>query len=88
MQRGARFFQKNASHAVWRSFWAAGVPPRALPRRGLDVVLVWSWGAHTHTHAHAHAHAHRQAQTAKPQRSNLIQKIKQLPIDRPRRLLC
>ena len=25
------FFKNNASHAAWRSFWAAGVPPGALP---------------------------------------------------------
>ena len=30
------FFKNNASHAAWRSFWAAGVPPRGAqeaPRR-------------------------------------------------------
>ena len=57
------FFKNNASHAAWRSFWAAGVPPGALPWRGLGVVLGWSWGAHTHTHTHTHTHMHMHTRT-------------------------
>ena len=33
MQRGARFFEKNDSHAAWRSFGAAGVAPAAGQER-------------------------------------------------------
>ena len=34
------FFKNNASHAAWRSFWAAGVPAHT----------------HTHTHTRTHTH--------------------------------
>ena len=43
------FFKNNASHAAWRSFWAAGVAPAAgqdatFSMGGLVLVFGWSWG--------------------------------------------
>ena len=48
------FFKNNASHAAWRSFWAAGVAPAVgqdglgrllgLVMGGLVLVFGWSWG--------------------------------------------